>query len=196
MTAKPQRKVNFPDSAPVSRFIEKTAIRYRLKGTQYILEIARYDEYRRTMAPAFPGQEPATISSYISEVPFTSWGASLFDSKWDNLLGEHANLPVGLSTRYSPDLDTFFRPTEKSDNTDKTSGFWKFIDLVKQVAELLSSERVPTMDKPEQGASKASETDTSATAPEDVKNGAAKGAPEPQSNEMNRMIDEDLGTLF
>lgn len=182
LTAKPKRKVTFPGTAPVSRFIEKTAIRYRLKGTQYILEIARYDEYRRAMMPAFPGQNPPTLSGPISEVPFTSWGASLFDSNWDNLLGQHANLQVGLSTRYTPDLDRFFPPKEQSDSGDKTAGFSQFLDLVKQVSELLGSDRV----KPEPSTGrKASGADAFSTTSEEKGDAASK-----------RMMDGDLGTLF
>lgn len=182
LTAKPKRKVTFPGTAPVSRFIEKTAIRYRLKGTQYILEIARYDEYRRAMMPAFPGQNPPTLSGPISEVPFTSWGASLFDSNWDNLLGQHANLQVGLSTRYTPDLDRFFPPKEQSDSGDKTAGFSQFLDLVKQVSELLGSDRVKL--EPSTGR-KASGADTFSTTSEENGDAASK-----------KMMDGDLGTLF
>lgn len=190
LTAKPKRKVIFPSTAPVSRFIEKTAIRYRLKGTQYVLEIARYDEYRRAMVPAFPGQNPPALSGPISEVPFTSWGASLFDANWDNLLGQHANLPVGLSTRYTPDLDTFFPPKQQG-NGDKAEGFWQFIELVKQISELLGSDRA----KPD---SKVSGTDTSSMTSEESKGDAAsKGVSELQVREViNRMMDGDLGTLF
>lgn len=100
ISAAPERKVIFPASAPVSRFVEKTAIRYRLKGTKYTFEIARYDEYSRTLISAFPGQIPTLIGP-ISETPSTSWGASVFDPSWDNLLGQHANLPVGHSARYN-----------------------------------------------------------------------------------------------
>lgn len=189
MTAPPQRKVIFPDSAPVSRFIEKTAIRYRLKGTQYILEIARYDEYMRTAVPAFPGQNPPTLMGRISEVPLTSWGASLFDSNWDNLLGQHANLPVGLSTQYTPNLDTFFPPNAQSDTAENPQGFWQFIDLVKQVAQLLGGSAVParggSLKKSEQLGSEVS----SAVHP-------ASDKSKEEVEDRNRMLDGDLGTLF
>ncbi|THC96352.1 hypothetical protein EYZ11_004167 [Aspergillus tanneri] len=135
--AKPQRKVVFPNSAPVSRFVEKTAIRYRLKGTKYTLEIARYDEYSRTNVPAFPGQSIASMTSEISDVPSTSWGASVFDANWDNLLGEHANLSVGHSAGYDADINTFFPSQTGLGSEDKRSGFWEFAALVKQVAALL-----------------------------------------------------------
>lgn len=190
MTAPPRRKVIFPDSAPVSRFIEKTAIRYRLKRTQYILEIARYDEYMRTAVPAFPGQNPPTLMGRISEMPLTSWGASLFDSNWDNLLGQHANLPAGLSTRYTPNLDTFFPPKVQSDTTESPQGFWEFIGLVKQVAGLLGSSAVPAHGESSRSAPRMGDGLSSAV--HQAASDKAKGPTE----DLNRMLDGDLGTLF
>lgn len=169
----------FPASAPVSRFVEKTAIRYRLKNTKYILEIARYDEYSRTSAPGGP----------ISEVPSSSWGASIFDPNWDNLLGQHANISLGHTARYSPSLNTFFPAIEETTG-HKSEGFWELIELVRRVAELL-------------GSAKASSGD--------VKRQDPKGPASDKSDEviarqnrqqinigpqMRVLLDEDLGTLF
>lgn len=141
LTGKPQRNVVFSASVPVSRVVEKTAIRYRLKGTTYILEIARYDEYTSNAVSAPPDADQPT-QNQMSEAPVTSWGASLFDSNWDNLLGQHGNLPIGVSTRYSSDLSTFF-PPEELDNEDKKAGFRRFIGLVRQVAEILGAKATP-----------------------------------------------------
>lgn len=139
--AEPRRKVMFPQTAPVARFVEKTAMRYRLKGTKYILEIARYDEYSRINAQGYPEQNLASIGNEISEVPVTTWGASLFDPNWDNLLGGHANLSVGQSAAYNTDLDTFF-PSQASSFEGKHTGFWELLSLVKQVAAVLGSKSV------------------------------------------------------
>ncbi|KAK1150153.1 hypothetical protein N8T08_000052 [Aspergillus melleus] len=141
--AEPQRKVMFSQSAPVARFVEKTAMRYRLKGTEYILEIARYDEYSRVNTQEFPEQSMATMVSEISDVPSTSWGASVFNPKWDNLLGGHANLSVGHSAAYSMNLDTFFPAQKESPFEGKHTGFWEFVSLVRQIAAVLGSTPVP-----------------------------------------------------
>ncbi|PKX94296.1 uncharacterized protein P174DRAFT_512471 [Aspergillus novofumigatus IBT 16806] len=190
ISAKPQRKVVFPASAPVSRFVEKTAIRYRLKNTKYILEIARYDEYSRTTAPGYGGQNSAAITGPISDVPSSSWGASIFDPNWDNLLGQHANIPLGHTARYSPSLNTFFPPIEESTGR-KSEGFWELIALVRRVAELLGSTK---------------------TSSENVKQRVPKSPSSDKSDEviiarqnrqqlnigpqMRVLLDADLGTLF
>lgn len=141
ISAKPKRKVTFPADPPVSRVVEKSAIRYRIRDTNYIFEIARYDEYKRQK---FSFQMGAMTGGGISEVPFTTWGASVFEGNWDNLLGGHANLPSGQSAKYAPNLATFFPCIAASpalDDQDK--GFWEFVDLVKRVADLLGPTRNP-----------------------------------------------------
>ncbi|KAL4778845.1 hypothetical protein BJX76DRAFT_352283 [Aspergillus varians] len=192
ISAKPERKVIFPASPPVSRLVEKSAIRYRMKGTKYIFEIARYDEYRRVEVPIT--QTGAMITGAMSEVPYTSWGASIFEANWDNLLGEHANLPVGHSAKYSPKLATFFPPKEPSPE-DQTKGFWEFINLVKQAAELLGPTRtsseatdVDIASNPESSSVKASSS----------KNEAISLAEPALTTEPGSagMLNADLGTLF
>ncbi|KAF4210326.1 hypothetical protein CNMCM8980_004336 [Aspergillus fumigatiaffinis] len=190
ISAQPQRKVVFPASAPVSRFVEKAAIRYRVKNTKYILEIARYDEYSRTTALGYGGQNSAAITGPISDVPSSSWGASIFDPNWDNLLGQHANIPLGHTARYSPSLNTFFPPIEETSEC-KCEGFWELIALVRRVAELLGSTK---------------------TSSENVKQRVPKSPSSDKSDEaiiarqnrqqvnigpqMRVLLDADLGTLF
>ncbi|EAW22799.1 uncharacterized protein NFIA_014910 [Aspergillus fischeri NRRL 181] len=190
ISAKPQRKVVFPASAPVSRFVEKTAIRYRLKNTKYILEIARYDEYSRTTAPGYGGQNPAAITGPISEVPSSSWGASIFDPNWDNLLGQHANIPLGHTARYSPSLNTFFPPIEETTGS-KCEGFWELIALVRRVAELLGSTKT-SVENVKQRVPKSPSSDKSDEA-------ATARQNRQQVNigpQMRVLLDADLGTLF
>lgn len=200
ISAAPKRKVIFPSSAPVSRFIEKTAIRYRLKGTKYTFEIARYDEYSRTAITAFPGQTIPTMTGPISEIPSTSWGASVFDPNWDNLLGQHANLPVGHSARYIPNLDTFFRPREQSVPTSErnNAGFWEFIHLVKQATDLLSPKQTRLLQESQKHTSKESINPVSTSVAPDYRKHT--GTPDSSSyvhtNGLSGMIDADLGTLF
>ncbi|KAL2819016.1 hypothetical protein BDW59DRAFT_181826 [Aspergillus cavernicola] len=195
IAAKPERKVTFPATAPVSRFVEKTAIRYRVKGTKYIFEIARYDEYRRANVSVYPGQAGPTITGGISDVPFTSWGASVFDANWDNLLGGHANLPVGQSASYAPSLATFFPSKEPSPTLEYgPKGFWEFVDIVKQAADLLG----PTRASPENHATDAASNTESSLKAGSLKNKAASAAvPSPTSATGSAsMPNADLGTLF
>ncbi|KAL4916237.1 hypothetical protein BDW62DRAFT_212109 [Aspergillus aurantiobrunneus] len=194
MSAKPERKVTFPESPPVSRLVEKSAIRYRMKGTNYIFEIARYDEYKRVEVPIT--QLGVTMTGSMSDVPYTSWGASVFEGNWDNLLGGHANLPVGHSAKYSPNLATFFAPREPSPATeDQTKGFWEFIDLVKQAAKLLG----PTWFSPEDtDGDIASNAEPSSLKTDSLtKEATSPAAPAPTTvSGPVGILNADLGTLF
>lgn len=197
ISAAPRRKVVFSSSFPVSRFVEKAAIRYRLKGTKYTFEIARYDEYSCSVVPECPGQNPPTTVGPISEVPSTSWGASVFDPNWDNLLGQHANLPIGHSARYSPKLDTFF--PQQSSSEEKHAGFWEFLSLVKQTAERLSPAESRLPQKSQVNSRKTpSSLKLPSTTPDGQKGTVIfdKSSPTMEAKALTGMIDADLGTLF
>ncbi|RAL11411.1 uncharacterized protein BO97DRAFT_453920 [Aspergillus homomorphus CBS 101889] len=174
ISTNPIRKVIFHATAPVTRFIEKTSIRYRLKGTRYILEIARYDEYTRT---ATAGPASLNLGAPFGDKPRISWGASVFDFAWDNMLGQHANMPLGHSANYDPSLQTFFPAS--SETEDKTQGLWEFIDLIKRVASLLGS------------GSPRSTVGTGTAKAESISRSAS-----PASSGNARGLDADLGTLF
>lgn len=132
--------MTFSDAASVARLIEKSALRYRLKGTNYVLEIARYDEYERVSMPR-PAPSNVNINlgavTSISNVPVTTWGASVFDLEWDNMLGQHANFRLGYAAEWSPSLNTFFPCRDDPNPSDVRTGFHQFTDLVQQVAVLL-----------------------------------------------------------
>lgn len=184
--------MTFPASAPVSRFVEKTALRYRLKDTKYIFEIARYDEYSRAGLEVFQRPGSVVYTGQMSEVPSTSWGASIFHPDWDNLLGDHANLPVGRSAQWNPKLDTFFPPLGNSSSGDGYSGFWVFIHLVRQVAYLLSSTKTSPLQQVPRDTT--AEIETSSTKAEVARSQASSSANEGKN--LNRLLDGDLGTLF
>lgn len=140
-----KRRVTFSDVVPVARVVEKTALRYRLKGSNYILEIARYDEYRRVDVLATQSlQFPITTLNQMTDEPITSWGASIFDLQWDNVLGQHANFRVGHTAEWIPSLNTFFPSCDDPNPSDLRVGFHQFISLVKQVALLLGPEQAKT----------------------------------------------------
>jgi hypothetical protein len=187
--ARPEKKVMFPPSPPVSRYVEKSAIRYRIKGTKYIFEIAKYDEYKRSVAGVCCGGD--ILLGNLSETPCTFWGASVFDANWDNLLGGHANLPMGQSAKYSPNLATFFPSKEPLPvPQNQTKGFWEFIDLVRQAAELLG----PTQTSPEDA--KMNAVSEARSSSQKAGLAVSPAAPAPNLAQSPRMLNEDLGTLF
>ncbi|KAL4939989.1 hypothetical protein BDV06DRAFT_224532 [Aspergillus oleicola] len=189
ISAEPERHVTFPPDPPVSRFVEKTAMRYRIRDTNYVLEVARYDEYRRVGMPIL--QTGLMMTGNISDKPYTTWGASIFDAKWDNLLGGHANLPVGQSANYAPNLATFF-PTREGPSSpaakDQSQGFWDLIGLVKQAAELLGP--TPTYQE---------DTDVEAASAAGASMAAETPSPETGATRAESpaaILKADLGTLF
>ncbi|PGH12195.1 hypothetical protein AJ80_06815 [Polytolypa hystricis UAMH7299] len=138
-----RRRVTFTDTVPVTRLVEKSAVRYRLKGTKYLLELARYDTYNRVKVPAPMGLPQFFSLNRMAEVPVTTWGASLFDVNWDNELGKHATFGVGQAADWSPSLNTFFPNFDKdSDPSDMRAGFGQFVGLVNRVAALLGAAKV------------------------------------------------------
>ncbi|KAM5437236.1 hypothetical protein McanMca71_001153 [Microsporum canis] len=135
-----KQRVSFSNLAPIARIVEKSALRYRLKGTNYIFELARYDEYSPSQwsaAQILQGSKP----NHMSSTPVTSWGASIFDLQWDNMLGQHANFGVGHNADWSPSLNTFFPCFGDADPTDLRSGFNCFMPLIQQVSSLLGHKR-------------------------------------------------------
>ncbi|DAA73538.1 TPA_exp: Uncharacterized protein A8136_4719 [Trichophyton benhamiae CBS 112371] len=132
-----KQRVSFSNLAPVARIVEKSALRYRLKGTNYIFELARYDEYSRAQLTASQILLQGPSSNNMSPVPITSWGASIFDLQWDNMLGQHANFGVGHNAEWSPSLNTFFPCFGDADPSDLRSGFNSFMPLIEQVSTLL-----------------------------------------------------------
>lgn len=134
--------MTFSEVAPVAKFVEKSALRYRLKGTNYVLELARYDEYRRFARPLTQSGIDINMGTtyHISEEPITTWGASVFDLQWDNTLGKHANFGLGHAADWSPSLNTFFPCSDDPSPSDVRLGFNQFVDLTQRVASLLGPE--------------------------------------------------------
>lgn len=122
------RKVIFSNSVPVKRLVEKTAMRYRIKGTTYILEVARYDEYFSVFAG----------TTELAETPVTSWGALIFDLQWDNMLGQHANFRLGHTAEWVPSLHTFFPNLDIGGTAGMGTGLEQFVELARRVSLVLS----------------------------------------------------------
>jgi hypothetical protein len=102
----PQRKAKFVHGAQVTRFVEKAALQLQVKGTPYVFEISRFDEYNY-------------VAGHWSSTPNVSWGASLYDPMWDDLLGEQAE-PDTLRIPRDGSLSVFFpSPRKEQRQSDK-----------------------------------------------------------------------------
>ncbi|PYH39924.1 uncharacterized protein BO87DRAFT_402856 [Aspergillus neoniger CBS 115656] len=194
ISAMPERKVEFSQSAPVARFIEKSAIRYKIKGTNYTLEIARYDEYSRANASALSNKLPASYAGPFTTEPNTSWGASLFDPHWDNLLGEHANLAIGHAAQYDSSLESFFPARGAGGNSEKSQGFWAFVDTVKQVAGLMGPVRTTATSSGEK--SRLGANSAMSVKPTTVQGRSSDSSPVMGMTDLAGLLNADLGTLF
>lgn len=144
----PQRKAKFAHGAKVTRFVEKAALQLQVKGTPYVFELCRFDEYKY-------------LAGHWSTTPNVSWGAWLFDPRWDDLLGERTesdshNIPKNGS------LNVFFPSPEDLQKQMKESGeggqgteptendeekqLKKFMSTVQQIARMLGEPRAEMPD--------------------------------------------------
>ncbi|KAJ5185466.1 hypothetical protein N7491_006668 [Penicillium cf. griseofulvum] len=94
----PKRKARFSYGSPVKRFIEKAALQLQVKDSPHVFELARFDEYTYT-------------TGHWCLNPKVSWGASLFNPTWDDILGEQAEINVDDVSKEGC-LSVFFPPPE------------------------------------------------------------------------------------
>jgi hypothetical protein len=98
MGAVPQRRARFLYGSPVKRFIEKATIQLQVIDSPHVFELARFDEYTYT-------------TGHWCLKPKVSWGASLFNPTWDDILGEQAEVNVDDISKEGC-LSVFFPPPE------------------------------------------------------------------------------------
>lgn len=126
LLAEPQRRAMLPDGFPVRRLVEKAAIQYPIKGTEYVLEIARYDTYVK--------KSGFGKSNMNFEPPSSSWGATVYGVNWDENLAKLAGKKEVQEMGFKSVLDPFFSPKI---NDGSKAGFQGFVDVVKEVAWVL-----------------------------------------------------------
>lgn len=143
-TAPGRLRASFPvENSQSLKFIEeKTSLRYRLKQTNYVLEMARYDTFRCTSSVgAFNNGVSFTYGApQVSEIGVTTWGASLYDTTWDNMIGQNATSARGENVRWKPSFKAFFPSRNPETKDDVYAGFGEFLGLVQEVAEMLRPE--------------------------------------------------------
>lgn len=135
MTVAPRRKVLFDPNSPVASFIEKASVQLKIKRTNYVFELARFDRYTRT-------------PSGWTTVPTVSWGATLFDPNWDIVLGSGLNLDENSPKepeKYVGHFRSFFPCKDRTGPDSEEHGFWELIGIVDKVSGLLGA----TEDAPE-----------------------------------------------
>lgn len=126
LLAEPQRRAMLPDGFPVRRLVEKAAIQYPVKETEYVLEVARYDTYVK--------QSGVGKSNMNFESPESSWGVAVYGVNWDENLAKLAGTKKVQEMGFKSVLDPFFSPKI---NDGSKAGFQGFLNVVKEVARVL-----------------------------------------------------------
>ena len=112
---------NFPGSLKPSEFEQKISYRYRLvPNSAWMFEIARYDSYG-------PHEDTPVI---------TNWGASMWNTNWEEVLAQNSGLKIGEAADWDPCLSTFF-PNEDSSNSNPESSISEFLQTVQMVNDFL-----------------------------------------------------------
>ncbi|KAJ5459425.1 hypothetical protein N7530_011369 [Penicillium desertorum] len=136
----PKRKARFSYGSTVKRFVEKATIQLQVKDSPHVFELARFDEY-------------TYATGQWSMNPKVSWGASLFNPDWGDILGEQADIKV-LDISKDACLSVFFPPpgdgegqTDKPKTDDELrkeaeiqeKQLGLFMSTVQQVARMLGN---------------------------------------------------------
>ncbi|KAI5288823.1 hypothetical protein KEM54_004822 [Ascosphaera aggregata] len=137
-------RVSFPveQSQNLKSIQQKTSLRYRIKQTNYVLEIARYDTFQCT--PSVNSCETARSFTFgvprVSETAVTTWGASLYDTTWDDYIGQNATSRCGENVHWKPSIKSFFPSSDPETKDNVYAGFSEFLELVKEVSQMLCPE--------------------------------------------------------
>lgn len=112
-----------PKDTPDAHIVKKSAIRFKVKGTNLVLELARFDVYRRTNF----------IKSYAS--------ASLYNPDWDSLMGGEIGVGGAQVQPHGAGLEAFF-PSSLGGNVVEGDGLSEILFVVQKIAELLGSSEI------------------------------------------------------
>ncbi|KAI9819958.1 MAG: hypothetical protein M1827_006528 [Pycnora praestabilis] len=118
-------RLKYSQVLPVRSITQKTAYRYMLKGSTYLFEVARYQS---------PTNEAADPTGDL-------WGAMLYNSEWDHLLGQQASLSIGQHSTWSPQLKAFFPSNALSRGSSIGLGFHDFLAKVTSLAAFMKTEK-------------------------------------------------------
>lgn len=115
------KKILFPPQPSVSRYIEKGALQFKIKGTSYILELIRFDEYKPM----------PSVQREVSMRHSATWAATLFNPQW----------AIELESKNPGESIEAFFPSSSGAKAGSREGFWEFLMIVRKVADLLECPR-------------------------------------------------------
>lgn len=130
ITAKVQRRTIIPNGFSVQCLMEKAAMRFPIKGTDYVLEISRYDVYRPR--PTKQARKAAPAAGMEFKEASTFWEAVILGQNWDQDMinmcksaDDHINLDAAF--------DQFFK---RRQNETQRAAFERFVQIVTDVGGL------------------------------------------------------------
>jgi hypothetical protein len=125
-------------SLRVESFTLRTTRCYVLKGSSYILEVAK----DRTTLPSLQG-----VANHVQ----TRWTANMHSHEWEGIWIRQPYLMIGEHGDWEPKLEDFFRYQGVGggggSNADR-DGFKEFLDMVKAVSHMLGPDLKGMVDNP------------------------------------------------
>lgn len=120
ITARPGKKIVFDPDVSVTKFIQKSAFQLKVKDTDFVLELARYEEFRSSTSHV-TGWAP----------PVVRWGATLLNPHWDQVLRDIDMLDRGIQWHM------LFLGSQYAGNTSNDPAFQQFLEVIQKVADFL-----------------------------------------------------------
>lgn len=111
-------------SLKIVSFEQKTSLRYRIANREHwTFELGRYDTFEY---------------STHNEPTSTHWGATMWNTDWDRILGYNADLKIGQEADWPPTLANFFPANPRAlDSVDELTGFRQFLENMKTIVGFL-----------------------------------------------------------
>lgn len=105
-------------------FEQKTSLRYRVANREHwTFELGRYDTFE---------------GSTSNEPTSTHWGATLWNSDWDRILGYNSDLKIGQPANWAPTLANFFPVNPHTrDSVDELTGFRQYLENMTTIVGFL-----------------------------------------------------------
>lgn len=119
-----QKVFTWGTSLKILSFEQKTSLRYRIANREnWLFEFGRYDTFESSA-----GNEPTS----------THWGATMWNSDWDRILGYNTDLEIGQPANWTPTLDTFFPANPHTlGGVDELTGYRQFLENMKIIVSFL-----------------------------------------------------------
>jgi hypothetical protein len=134
LSTEPKRRTIIPRGFTVRRLMEKAAMRFPIQGTDYVLEVARYDVYDPKIKQAVKQARGVASSVPMDFKPaFSTWEAVILGQSWDQDTMNVCRSTHSQNVNIDAAFNTFFK--QKQGETQRAA-FERFVKIVTDVAGL------------------------------------------------------------